>query len=191
VTAASPDFARDVAPILRVHCLSCHSPDNRQGDLSLATPDDLRELQYVLPGDAEGSHLLTVVPPEDGQRPQMPKKGRPLTDAEVATLRGSIESGADWPQGQVLAADAAAGRPWWSLQPPVAHEPPAPDGLPPAWGGNPIDRFIFAALREEQLAPSPPADRRTWIRRVTLDVTGLPPTPQEVSAFVEDPAGDD
>jgi hypothetical protein len=191
-TAAGPlKFERDVAPILRKHCVGCHSPKNRQGDLSLATPDDLRELQYVLPGDAEGSHLLTVVQSEDGQRPQMPKKGRPLTDTEVAMLRGWIEAGADWPDGYVVKVDAEAGRQWWSLQPPVAHEPPAPDGLPPAWSHNPIDRFIFADLREEQLDPSPPADRRTWIRRVTLDLTGLPPTPQEVTAFIDDDAGDD
>jgi mono/diheme cytochrome c family protein len=192
VRADPPDFARDVAPILRANCVSCHSADNRQGDLSLATAEDLLQQQYVLPGDADSSHLLSVVQP-DGEkaRPQMPKKGRPLSPEQVATLRQWIEAGADWPDGTVIKVDVEAGRQWWSLQPPPAHSPPDPEELPADWHGNPIDRFIFAALQKEQLEPSPPADRRTWIRRVTLDLTGLPPTREEVTAFVDDLSGDD
>jgi mono/diheme cytochrome c family protein len=190
--ADPPDFAREVAPILRDNCVGCHSADNRQGDLSLATADDLLQQQYVLPGEADDSHLLSVVQPDGDQaRPQMPKKGRPLSREQVAVLRRWIAAGAGWPDDYVIEVDAEAGRQWWSLQPPVAQRPPSPDGLPPAWDRNPIDRFVFAALREDQLAPSPPADRRTWIRRVTLDLTGLPPSPQEVAAFVEDPGSAD
>src|SRR5689334_17418319 len=73
---------------------------------------------------------------------------------------------------------------WWSWQPLKVVEPPAPRDLPVAWGRNPIDHFIFARLEEKNLKPNPPADPRTLIRRMTYDVLGLPPTPEEVDAFV-------
>jgi hypothetical protein len=79
---------------------------------------------------------------------------------------------------------------WWSLRPVARPEPPTPAGLPDAWAGHPVDRFIFAGLQGRVLTPSPPADRRTLIRRVTYDLTGLPPTPEEVGNFERDPSPD-
>jgi hypothetical protein len=124
----------------------------------------------------------------------MPAEGVPLTPAQVATLRRWVEAGATWPGGLVLKETSKADRSWWSLRPLSRAEPPAPralPGLPAGWDANPVDRFVFAGLAAKGLAPSPPASRRVLIRRVTFDLTGLPPTPEEVDAFLSDPAGDD
>ena len=86
-------------------------------------------------------------------------------------------------QLQLFVPANRADKSWWSLQPLKAVEPPTPRGLPEAWSKNPIDRFIFARLAEKNLKPNPPANPRTLIRRMTYDVLGLPPTPEEVEAF--------
>ncbi|NNJ26350.1 DUF1553 domain-containing protein [Alienimonas chondri] len=184
------DFARDVAPILETRCVRCHDPANRKGELSLATADDLVSLGYVVPGDARGSHLLDVVRPSDDGPPTMPKESAPLSEEEVAILTAWVEAGAVWPAGVVIKERAATDKSFWSLRPLVDPEPPAPEGLPEAWAANLIDRFVFAKLREAGLEPNPSADRRTLVRRATYDLTGLPPTPEEVEAFVADPSPD-
>ena len=178
------DFARDVAPIFVRHCLQCHSSDSKQGDLSLATPVDLIRHDYVIPNDAASSHLLTVVSAAENGKPEMPKKGRPLSDSEVDVLHQWVEAGAVWPKGHVLQPDVESEKSWWSFQPPVAAGPPTIDDAPAAWRVNPIDAFILQKLRSSGLDHSPEADRRTLIRRVTLDMTGLPPAIDDVTAFV-------
>jgi len=189
ITAADPpDFANDVAPILERHCVRCHNPGNAKGELSLATAAGLTEGGLVAPGDAAASRLIEVVtPPAEGERPEMPKEGEILSPEQIATLRRWVEAGASWPEGVTLKEPAKADGSWWSFRPLAKAAPPEPDGLPEGWASNPIDRFVFAKLAEKNLAPNPPADRGTLIRRLTYDLTGLPPTPEEIAAFV---AGD-
>ena len=118
----------------------------------------------------------------------MPKEGAPLSADEVAVLRTWIAEGAHWPEDVVIREKSKADRTWWSLQPLAVTEPPS-EGIPDEWKLNPIDRYVFARLRQ-QLRPNPRADRRTLIRRVTYDLTGLPPTPEETDAFVRDDSPD-
>ncbi len=186
------DFARDIAPILERSCLSCHHPGGAKGDVSLATVADLvADEFYVVPSRPEESYLLDLIRPEaDGEPPLMPKTGDPLADDEVDLVRRWIAEGAAWPETLVLSEPSKAGADWWAIQPLAEVKPPTPEGLPEPWARNPIDRFLFAAMAERGLAPSPPADRRDLIRRVTYDLTGLPPTPGEVEAFRADDRAD-
>lgn len=186
-SAARPpvDFARDVAPILERHCIRCHQPAVKKADISLATMADLAANEYVIAGDPDASYLLEVVTTRPGDKPQMPKDGPALSAEEVALLRDWIAEGARWPDSIVVRERSKADKSWWSLRPIHAGEPPSA-GIPREWSENPIDRFIFAKLATAGLHPNPPADRRTLVRRVTYDLTGLPPTPAEVEAFVGD-----
>ncbi|MBY0522039.1 MAG: DUF1553 domain-containing protein [Gemmataceae bacterium] len=191
LTAAPPNFAKEVAPILEQHCIRCHHPGNRKGELSLTTMSDLKESGQVVPGKPDESPLLKLVTPKAGStRARMPKEGKPLTAAEVAVLRRWIAEGATWPEGAVLREKAKADGTWWSLQPLGKAEPLAPPGLPADWANHAIDRFVFARLAEKGLRPSPPADRLTLIRRLTYDLTGLPPSPSEIEKFLHDNAPD-
>jgi hypothetical protein len=183
------DFAGNIAPIFERHCIRCHQPANKQGELSLATFADLAEGGYVVPGEPEESHLLQVVSFVDDQKPMMPKEGEPLSTTDVELLREWISQGADWPDSIVVRERSKADRSWWSLQPLSTIEPPM-DGIPSDWAANPIDRFIYSRLSAANLQPSPPADRRTLIRRLTFDLTGLPPTPQAIEAFEQDSSPD-
>ena len=121
----------------------------------------------------------------------MPPK-KPLTDAEKSILRRWIESGAKWGQDPIdpyrITTETRAGYDWWSLRKVVSPPLPEVSEADRAWvaGGNSIDPFVVSRLRQEELSPSPPADRRTLIRRVTFDLTGLPPTPAEIAAFETD-----
>jgi mono/diheme cytochrome c family protein len=185
------DFARDVAPVFERHCVRCHQPGTTKGDVSLATADDLLGGSYVVPGKPGESQFLDLVTPDaPGRKPRMPKEGKPLSDEQRALLRRWVAEGARWPKEVVVRAKAKADKSWWSLRPLAGGAPPAPPGLPADWAANPVDRFVFARLREKGLAPSPPADRRTLIRRVTYDLTGLPPTPEEVEAWLCDQSPD-
>jgi hypothetical protein len=186
--AAEPvRFERDLAPLLARHCVRCHRPGTAKGDLSLATAADLNAAAVVEPGKPGESPLVEAITPSaPGKRPAMPREGEPLSPAQVDLVRRWIAEGAVWPKGLVVKESPKAGADWWSLRPIAAVVPPGPEGLPPDWSGNPIDRFIYAGLREHGLTPSPPADARPLIRRLTYDLTGLPPTPEEVAAFVAD-----
>jgi len=181
----APDFAAEVAPILAGACLNCHDAENRKGGISLATPDDLVDLAYIAPGKPDESDLIALVTTQPGEdRPQMPLKGDPLDKAQVETLRRWIATGAAWPEGLELQPSAEAR--WWSLRPLADAEPPEVPDAWAAWSDNPIDRFILARLDENDLEPSPPADKRTLIRRLSYDLTGLPPTPEAVERFLAD-----
>ena len=184
------DFERDIAPIIQERCIRCHRPGVQENDLSLATIDDLAESEYIVEGRPYESYLIEVVTADGRERPLMPKEGQPLSDEQVALLRRWIEEGAAWPAGYVLEERAKADRSWWSLAPLAKTVPPATDGMPAEWAQNDIDRFVYAKLAKAGLAPNPPADRRTLIRRLTYDLTGLPPTPEAVEAFVADGAED-
>ncbi|MEZ6055161.1 MAG: DUF1553 domain-containing protein [Planctomycetaceae bacterium] len=188
----SIDFAMQIAPIIEQHCVRCHTPGNRKGDVSLATLDDLKSNEYVVAGNADGSHLIELVTSQDGKPPVMPKEAKPLSNAEVALLRQWIEQGAKWPDGIVLKEKAKADESWWSLQPLSVgfRSAKAANVDPPVTeqkGALTIDTLIRERLSQHSLTLSPQADRRTLIRRLSFDLHGLPPTPEAVDAFVNDP----
>ena len=186
---AGVDFRHDVAPIFERHCIRCHRPENKKGEVSLATPGDQAAGEYVVPGRPQESGLLELVePPEPGKRPEMPRQGTPLSADQVGVLRRWIAEGAGWPAGVVLQARSQGEAAWWSLRPlaEVAVPALAPASAGAEWAANPIDPFVLAKLTEKGLSPAPPADRRSLIRRVTFDLTGLPPTPAEVASFLAD-----
>jgi DNA-binding NarL/FixJ family response regulator len=168
--AAPPDFERDVAPILEARCLSCHNEHLAKGDLRL----DLREhaLSVIAPGRPEKSPLIEQI---SGPEPEMPKKGAPLSADQVRTLREWVAAGASWPQERVLKDNPSRNLDWWSLKPIAGAKPPAT--------GHPVDGFLAARLADHKLSPMPSADAPTLLRRITFDLTGLPPTPAELDAF--------
>lgn len=175
--ATAPDFATAVAPILEAKCLSCHNADEAKGSLVLASRNEaMAHESAVVPGDPDRSLLLEQVA---GPDPAMPKRGKHLTAGEVATLRRWIESGAPWPEDRLLVDKAERDLDWWSLKP--LERPRVPDG----GADNPVDSFVNAGMTEKGLVPAPEADALTLVRRMTYDLTGLPPTPGEVAAFVQ------
>ena len=168
--AATPDFERDVAPILEARCLSCHNEHETKGDLRL----DLREyaLGSIEPAQPDKSTLIEQI---SGAEPEMPKKAAPLSAEEVRTLREWVADGAPWPEGRVLKDNPPRNLDWWSLKPIQSVNPPAEE--------HPVDAFLETKLAEKKLTPVPEADAATLIRRLTFDLTGLPPTPDEIAAF--------
>jgi hypothetical protein len=186
---SSVDFVRDVAPILERHCIRCHQPANSKTELSLATYADLAANEYVIAGRPDDSYLLEVVTDAGDERPLMPKEGAPLTGEEVAVLRTWIADGARWPDDVVIRERSKADQTWWAFQPLSVTDAPS-EGVPDKWKLNPIDRYVYARLAANKLRPNPRADRQTLARRVTYDLTGLPPTPEETDTFVHDDSPD-
>jgi len=173
--AAEPvSFRRDVLPILSDRCFACHGfdPESREAGLRLDTHAGATAmldsgLQAVVPGKPDESELLRRIGSTDVDEMMPPAKtGKQLTPAQQDILRRWIADGAEYEKH-------------WAFLPPQAVEPPAIAGV-----AHPIDRFVQAELAKAKLAPSPPADDVTLIRRVSLDLIGLPPTPDEVDAFV-------
>ena len=175
-------------PILVNRCLECHGSD-RKGGLDLRSKSALLEGgesgEVVKPGNPSESLLIEYVESEE-----MPPS-KPLAASEIAVLRRWIDSGAYLPDRSLsLFAESTserAGVDWWSLQTLADVTPPRLDDIPESWSVHVIDRFVFARLREQGLHPSPTADKRALIRRATYDVTGLPPTLAEITAFEQDP----
>lgn len=186
----SARFSEFVAPALAAKCVACHRADNLKGRFDLTTRDGMLKGgdggAALVPGKADESSIYTRAIPHDGQPPEMPEKGEPLTAKEAESLRDWIAAGAPWPEKLVLKEKAKADASFWSFQPLGNVTPPAINDAPAGWEKNPIDRFVLAKLREHGLSPNPPADARTFLRRATFDLTGLPPTPQEVDAFVQE-----
>ncbi|HVS35004.1 MAG TPA: DUF1549 domain-containing protein, partial [Gemmataceae bacterium] len=182
----SVDYVRDVKPILAQNCVKCHGPDRHRGGLRLDTAAGVRRGgdsgPAVTPGDSAKSRLYRAVTAADGVKP-MPPTGAPLDASQIVTLKAWIDAGAAAPANEVAAAGSH-----WAFQPIVRPEPPAVKNE--AWVRNPIDRFILARLEKEGVAPSPEADRPTLIRRLSLDLLGLPPSPTEVDEFVADQSPD-
>ena len=183
VLLANDEFIGTIAPILERHCLSCHNNQDRKGDFSLQTAKAATADGYIEAGDAVASHLIEVITPEDGKA-QMPKNADALSPDQIASIRTWINHGAVWPPDFQLQEPRVSDFNWWSYQPIV--RPPLPP-LKNQWIRTPIDLFVLNKLNEKGLAPSVEADRRTLIRRVTYDLTGLPPSPQQVEDFVADP----
>ena len=176
------DFAREVRPILSDNCFSCHGPDEatRQRGLRLDVREGLFEDRgrlggpAVVAGNAADSRLYQRLVTESS-RLRMPRAADPLTDEQIETVRLWIDQGAAWESH-------------WAFIPP--ERPALPPVSDPEWVRNPIDDFVLARLDAEGLGPSAEADRATLLRRVTLDLTGLPPTPDELAAFLNDDSPD-
>jgi len=176
------DFARDVRPILREHCVSCHSASKKKGQLRL----DARSAAFkggmsgkvIVPGKGRESLLYKLLVDAD-EDARMPQKAPRLAAEKIEILRRWIDQGAAWPDA-VAGEDAVAAH--WSTIKPSLRTPPAP--------GHPVDAFLAAAQQARGVAPRPEAPRATLLRRVYVDLIGLPPTREEVSAFLADPSPD-
>ncbi|QDT74791.1 PSD1 and planctomycete cytochrome C domain-containing protein [Lacipirellula limnantheis] len=177
--AGAINFSRDVRPILSDKCFACHGPEaaSRKAGFRL----DEREsavgaaesgMTPITPGDPDASELIARITSEDESVRMPPTNShKSLTPEEIETLRRWIAEGAEW-------------QAHWSFTPPVKHDPPAV--AHEHWPRETLDKFILARLEREQLAPAVEADRVTLLRRVTLDLTGLPPTPAEMDDFLAD-----
>ena len=171
-------FEKNVRPVFAKNCYGCHGPNRQSAGLNFSTG----------PGP-DGSRLLEVVSYTADLK--MPPAGK-LSEAEIAALKTWVDAGAVWPKQAVTAASAgtggkqitAADRQYWAFQPVKDPAPPAVKAA--AWAKNPLDRFVLAKLEEKHLTPAKPAGKLTLLRRVTYDLTGLPPTPEEIAAFEAD-----
>lgn len=183
-------FEATIGPVLSAKCVSCHQAGNAKGGFDLTTREGLLRGGDggvgVVPGRPEESPAYLRAIPHNGQSPEMPQKGEPLSVQETANLREWIQHGAAWPEGVVLKEASKAGASFWSLRPVIAATPPDANDAPRGWSQNPVDRFLWSKLREHDLQPNSPADPRTFIRRATFDLWGLPPAPAEVEAFEHD-----
>ena len=184
------NFARDVAPIFAKNCLVCHGRLAQKGGLRL----DGRETAFsggdtgpvIVAGKATESLLYRYVAglePEHLMPPKRVMKSRP-TAGEIGRIRAWIDQGAKWPQGEKVQAVDEERKGHWAFEKPV--RPVVPEVRDTSWPKNPIDNFVLARLEKEGLSPSPEADKVTLIRRLSLDLIGLPPTIEEVDAFVAD-----
>ncbi|HTI69761.1 MAG TPA: PSD1 and planctomycete cytochrome C domain-containing protein [Candidatus Limnocylindria bacterium] len=180
------DFTRDIQPLLAQRCYDCHDGRKVKGGLRLDMKYDfLRggdsgKPPLVAGKSAESVLFQRVTTSKDDE--VMPPKGDKLTPAQIALLRDWIDQGADWPES------AAKPKPHWSYVPPT--RPAQPSVKDAGWPRSALDAFVLARLEKEGLKPSPEADRAALIRRVSLDLTGLPPSPEQVNAFIADRAPD-
>ncbi len=185
--AAEIDFVRDVRPILVRHCYDCHSGESAKSGLRL----DVKAAAFrggeayeasIVPGKPGESPLIQfVADPEADLR--MPPEGKRLSKREIDTLTKWIADGASWPDG-VDEAELVDKADHWAYEPVVRAKSPRVQNV--HWPRNTVDAFVLARLEREGMRPAPEADRRTWLRRVHLDLVGLPPTPEETAAFLTD-----
>ena len=167
------DFIHDVRPILADHCFACHGPDarEREADLRLDVRDSAVEVEAIVPGDALASELVRRINEQDPDLVMPPPVAKkPLSAEQKRVLERWIAEGAEFSQHWAFVA------PRRPALPVVEHA---------VWTQGAIDLFVLARLEQQGLTPSPEADRRTLIRRLSLDLTGLPPNPQEVQAFID------
>ncbi|MBS0262948.1 MAG: DUF1549 domain-containing protein, partial [Planctomycetes bacterium] len=172
-------FNRDIRPILSDNCFQCHGPDEnkRQGDLRLDAREAALRVRdsgtgVIVPGNpAESEFVQRIDTTEPGLQMPPPNSGKKLTARQISLLKQWIAQGAEY-QGH------------WAFLPVI--RPAVPAVKQAGWAQNPIDHFVLSRLESEGIPPASRADRRTLIRRVSLDLTGLPPTPEAVAAFVDD-----
>jgi hypothetical protein len=184
------DFAREVKPVLEAHCVECHGAQKSKADLRL----DLRERAFagaeggtepvIVPGKAAESSLYTRLVTEDKSE-RMPHKAPPLEPAQIDAIRRWIDAGAKWPD-EVAGVDER--RNHWAYQRPVRSAVPKFEHVERV--RNPIDAFLEARFERDGVTPAPEASRATLVRRLHLDLTGIPPTPEEVAAFENDTRAD-
>src|SRR5262245_42000181 len=175
---ASIAFNRDIRPILAENCFPCHGPDSaaRKAGLRLDQCDEAVKAEAIIPGDPQKSHIIERIFSDEPEFHMPPARtNKKLKPEQKELLKKWIAGGAEYQLH-------------WSLIPPKRPQPPAVKNE--AWIRNPVDRFILADLEKFGLQPAAEADRRTLARRLSLDLRGLPPTPQEVEGFVNDPSSD-
>jgi len=191
--AAVDFFETKIRPVLAEHCYACHSQraEKLKGGLYLDTRDGVLKGgdngPAILPGNPDQSLLVKAVRYKDDHL-QMPPKDKKLPAEQIADLEEWVRMGAPDPRtgaNAALAEREAQLRDHWAFQP--IRQPALPPVKNPAWVKTPVDSFILASLEKQGLAPSPVADRRTLIRRAAFDLLGLPPSPEEVAAFENDP----
>jgi hypothetical protein len=188
--AADPvDYARDIRPLLAERCYVCHGALRQRSGLRVDTVQFLRaggdHGSAVVPGRAGDSLLITRVSGKGGRRMPPPGEGPPLQDREIALLRDWINQGAPAPVGDRPEPDP---RDHWAFRPPI--RPPIPLLKDGRRARNPIDSFLMAEWEKRGLTPQGPAEKRLLLRRVYLDLIGLPPTAAEIAAFAADPSPD-
>lgn len=186
--SAEDSGSAEALQVLSKRCVSCHNAEKSSGGLDLTTRESAIEGgdtgTALVPGAVDRSYLFDRI--LAGEMPE----GEALPKAEREVLRLWIAGGAEWKDALKASTRARAGGDWWSLQPIRFVAPPAVEGIPDEWMHSSIDRFVFARMAEEGLRPAPTADRRTLVRRATFDLTGLPPTVEEIDEFVNDPRPD-
>src|SRR5690242_6788245 len=189
------NFEMHVRPLLVEKCYACHT-EERMGGLQLDTREHAmkggKDGAVIVPGDPEKSLLVQALRYTDPKL-KMPPGGH-LKDEQIAAVESWIKGGAVWPDGPKASQPAVAykitpeQRAFWSFQP--IRKPAVPSVRDTQWAQSDIDRFILSKLEEQKMTRAPQADRHTLIRRATFDLTGLPPTPAEVSAFENDKSPD-
>ena len=193
-------FESKIRPLLAAKCFSCHGEQSQRGGLRLDSRESVmmggKGGAAVIAGEPEKSRLISAVHYDGALK--MPPTGK-LREEEIAALAAWVKMGAPWPAAVPVTGGAAKGqaldmkitdaqRNFWSFRPVV--KPPPPPVKNSRWCLNPVDRFVLAKLEAKGLKPAPAADRRALIRRVTFDLIGLPPSPEEVEAFVSDRSPD-
>ncbi|MBS1850797.1 MAG: DUF1553 domain-containing protein [Acidobacteria bacterium] len=169
------DFSRDIRPILNQNCLSCHGGVRQKGNISFLFREEAlgkgkSGKQAIVAGDPDASELIRRVTSADPEL-RMPYHGPQLSPQQIALLKQWIREGANWSD-------------YWAFVPPKSQ--PLPEVRQAAWVRQPLDRFVLARLEKEALSPSPEADKAELLRRVSLDLTGLPPSPEEQASFLDD-----
>ncbi len=191
-SAQSPDFEKEVAPLISGRCLECHSTQEKAGGLALQTNESLLkggDSGAVIDKAALDASLLLAHVTAGDMPPPRQGKSRKLPDAEIEVFRRWVAAGAPWPEGRTLdpfetTTATRAGRDWWSLQPLRKVRPPVVSEIGDV--RTPVDAFILEKVKAAKLAPAGRADSRALIRRVYFDVAGLPPSYEEVEAFAND-----
>ena len=180
------DFVKDIQPIFQKSCYRCHGPKLQMGGLRLDAKKPAlaggQSGKAIQPGSASESPLYKRIA-GIGEQPRMPMGGEPLAAAEIALIRAWIDQGAEWPDAASGDVTEVKKKHWAFIAPSVL---PCPRSGMHTGRSNPIDNFVLARLEKEGLAPSPEADRVTLLRRLSLDLIGLPPTIEEVDAFLTD-----
>jgi hypothetical protein len=184
------DFAKDVRPLLEKHCLECHGPKKQESsfrlDVKTAAMRGGDVGRAIEPGKGGESTLIKAVMGTSDEVSQMPLDKKPLGAAEIAILRAWIDEGAVWPDS--AAAPVKDSKDHWAFKAP--ERPAIPATAEQSWPRGEIDRFILARLEKEGLRPSPEADKATLLRRLSLDLIGLPPTIAELDSFLADQGSD-
>jgi mono/diheme cytochrome c family protein len=184
------DFASEVRPLLAKHCFACHGEDLQEGGLRLDRKDAAlkggKQGPAIVPGKSGESRLVQFVAGANAKQIVMPPEGQRLSPEEIGVLRAWIDRGAAWPD-EAPARNAKAADHWAFKRP---LRPAVPAVKHTAWVSNAVDAFVLARLEAQNIGPAPEADRATLLRRLSLDLTGLPPSPEDVARFVADPAAD-
>src|SRR5579883_1356638 len=185
------DFIKDIQPIFSRECYECHGAEKQKGALRLdSRPAALKggdSGPLLVPGNSAASLLVQAVAGTRSDLAQMPKKRDPLTPEQIGIIRAWIDQGAKWPNTAI----AETAKDWhrhWAFKAPV--RPAQPTLKERKWASNPVDKFILARLEREHLHPSPEAEKATLLRRLSLDLIGLPPTIEELDAFLADHSAD-